>query len=113
MMDIKANKLKINKKAEKVVVKEVENTDIVFQKKDYSIFSGVLFVFMTTLAMCYVFMVSSSVFYAVKAAQFTFQAENINNTFSNVSVAGDSLNKGVGDRISYINKDSDTSISLR
>lgn len=80
--------------------------------RKYNIFSAILFGFMTTSVMCYVFLISSSIFYAVEASQFEYKTEKI------VGVIATSIDQKVDvkvhtDRISYINQDSDTAITLK
>ncbi len=114
MMDIKVNKvIKTNKIVEKAVVPAKQDVGLLPSKKKYNLLSSILFGFMTSSIALYIFMISSSVFYAVKMSQYTFKGGNITNSVSTSTIGEDIVSKGAADRISYINKDSDTSISLR
>lgn len=116
-MDIKiknVNKIvekKVERKAPEVV--EIAQTFQSIHKKTYSKFSTILFGFMSASVMCYIFMISSSIFYAVKMSQFTFKGENMTATVATSSETYELAVKSSTGRISYINKNSDTSISLK
>ena len=122
MKDIKINKIKTNKNAEtktniSVRAADIENDTYLptnsVSKKRISIFSASLFGLMTLSISCYIFMISSSVFYAVQKSQFEFKAESISGANRNSNIDDDAGAKIQTDRISYINTDLETSISLK
>ncbi len=106
MKDIKIQKVKLNlnKKTEEVV--EVSS------KKTLDIFSVIFFGFMTTSVICYVFFISTSIFYAVKAGQYDYKTEKISNSYS-LSLVENVGIKTYSERISYIDTDSETAITLK
>jgi uncharacterized membrane protein len=111
MKDIKIKNKKVNKIPEKTVV--VYETKPVLVKKKTNVFPVILFGFMTTSILCYVFLVSSSIFYAVRTSQYEFQAGQVGNVISSAVISQSTIEKNDSARVSYINKDSDTSISLK
>jgi hypothetical protein len=120
MKDIKIKKIKVNKIEEKVeklapelVEEETQLEQAVLPKRRISIFSAASFAFMGATIIVYVFMISSSVFYAVKANQYNFKGDAISSTVLQNPLNQDLAAKANSSRISYINKDSDTSISLK
>lgn len=109
MMDIKVKKgivVETKVEAEPLVLEKVSTQKV-------SKFSVALFGFMSVSVIAYVFMISSSVFFAVKASQFAFNEENIGRSLTRVDVKDALANKDNTGRISYINRDSDTAISLK
>lgn len=122
MMDIKVKRaaqvLKSNETVEKVDKLEVVETQTTTinktVKRQYSLVSLISFVFMFVSISSYIFLISSSVFYAVKQSQYSYKIEKISSATS-ISTSEDDkvLNKNFRERISYINLDSDTSISLK
>lgn len=118
MRDIRINKkINTNKTPEKRVVQvqkyEPAEVEITSTKKSVSTFSVILFGFMTTSVICYIFMISASVFYSVKASQYDYKSESLTGTYLNEKLSDEFATKIISDRVSYINQDSDTSISLK
>lgn len=111
MKDIKIKKISTDKIPE-VVETNVETTDFSV-KKNYSTMSLILFGFMTVSMMGYVFMISTSVYYAVKINQFSSKEKSISFTSSSSIDATINNSKSDASRISYVNKDLDTSITLK
>ena len=112
MKDIKIKKINQNKNAEKVVEPVVHKTKE-NAKGNANIFSIFLFGLMTTTVFCYVFLVSSSIFYSVRANRYQFEIENANNVTISLESPYEMSSKHVKKSISYINQDSETSISLK
>lgn len=117
MKDIKVTKVNSNKNVAKKVVK-LENVEkpiktTVFTQKRLNYFPAILFGFMTTSVLCYVFLISSSIFYAVKTSQYEYKSEKINVTFASSLDVDNYLNKTPSDRISYINQSNSVAISLK
>jgi hypothetical protein len=117
MRDIKIKKqvqtlAKPNKIAEPVV-QEITTPVALKSKREVSIYSAILFCFMSLSILCYISMISSSVFYAVEASQLTFNSKNISSTGNQDFSLSEAVTKNVGGRVSYVNKYSDTSISLK
>lgn len=117
MRDIKTKKI-INKSKESVE-KSLPDTalfadyDTVAQpSKRASYFSIFSFGFMLSSLTCFIFLVSSSVFYAVRISQLEYKTAKISsNDYISIS---DVVSIGeYSDRISYINETSDTAITLR
>lgn len=81
--------------------------------RNYSLMSTILFGFMSASIICYIFMISSSVYYAVKVNQYNFQKELVANSVAINNYVQEFEQPSKSDRISYINKDSDVSITLR
>lgn len=119
MMDIKYKNIRPVKKIEKSdteimnKVSHFYNAPVSTSKAGSSKFSLFLFGLMFLSMSFYVFMISSSIFYAVKTSQFAYKAENISSVAQSLNMGDEELNKYSKDRISYINTDSDTSISLK
>lgn len=109
MKDIKINKKTPTKIPEKAVVLEPE---IFLVKRKTKVLPVILFGLMTTSVMTYIFLISSSIFYAVKTSQYEFQTNHVENTILSSNIDKEFLEHS-SNRISYINKDSDTSISLK
>jgi len=120
MIDIKINKTKTlkvaskaissNKTAELYVPKRIFVTE---DKKSVFNISTILFAFMSASVFCYVFLVSSSIFYAVKESQFAYKIESIENTTQSQFANEEIKITANTNRISYINKNADTAISLK
>lgn len=113
MRDIKQIK---KTKTEKYIFteKSVEKTETTnLSKRDISIFSSVFFGLMTVSTFCYIFFVSSTVFYAVKTSKFSYQSENLVKTTYIVSAPTLENIKTDSSRITYINLKEDTNISLK
>jgi hypothetical protein len=111
MKDIKIKKVSTNKNLEKTA------EPVVYVQKDVtksnvSIFSIFLFGLMSTTALCYVFLISSSIYYAVQASQYQYQSQNILSSSLDLESSLDAFSKN-SDRISYINYDSETAITLK
>jgi hypothetical protein len=113
MKDIKIKKASVNKIPENDVVKELEFKAVTVPKSKFNMLSVILFGLMTSSMICYVFMISSSIFYAVKTSQYEFRSENISVNILTGSLPYESKAINSSERISYIDKDSDTSISLK
>ena len=111
MKDIKIKKKIQNKIPEKAVA--VLEPEVFLVKRKTNVFPVILFGLMTTSILCYVFLVSSSIFYAVQTSQFEFQSQQVGNITTSSVINQESIQKNDSNRISYINKDSDTSISLK
>lgn len=114
MKDIRINKIKTNKNPEKKQEIEFyeEKTESVM-KKNSNIFSVFLFGLMSVSVVSYVFMISSSIFYAIERSQYEFKTKDISMITKDVYIT-DQLNRRTSsDKISYINTDSETSISLK
>ena len=107
MMDIKIKKVNTNNRIEKVTEKE----DI--PASNFSKISIFLFGFMIVSVVSYVSLVSSSIFYAVKTSQYAYKTQNISTLNNTQESYGELDINENSSRISYINKDSDTSISLK
>ncbi len=115
MKDIKVAKKVIKKvsiNTDKIVAQKIENKTL-FTEKQLSYFPAILFGFMTTSILCYVFLISSSIFYAVKTSQYEYKSEKINVTFASSLDVDNYLNKIPSDRISYINQTNSVAISLK
>jgi hypothetical protein len=112
MLDIRQKKIMTpNKKVEHVYSAPVIYAES--SKNTYSKGSIFLFAVMTMSMFFYIFMISSSVFYAVRQSQFTYKSDSLIDVAANLNIGNEQLEKYSHDRISYINKDSDTSISLK
>ena len=129
MLDIKVKKpvsMKTNKIPQKVNefqmedTFEVEEAVVTLNNKvsKISIFSSILFVFMIGSISTYVFMVSSTVYFAVKESRFTYKSESFKN--SNLTILNSETiaefgkaDKNNDSKISYINIDPERNISLK
>ena len=101
MKDIKVKKVSVNKIAEKA------------EKKQFDFVPAILFGLMTTSIICYIFLVSSSVFYAVKTSQYEYKAGQIAISAVNSLDTEEYVIKVSSDRVSYINQDNSIAISLK
>lgn len=115
MMDIKVKKP--IKKDPMPIVAEIPKEESVGEfrvstKKVNGLSIG-MFTLMTLSLACYIFMISSSVFYAVKSSQYAFDGNNLPVGIVSHDMDQSFSNKQNSGRISYINKDSATSISLK
>jgi hypothetical protein len=112
MKDIKIKKVEEKIKPNKILEKSIVVTD----NAKISRFSSTLFGFMALSIFTYVFFVSSSIFYAVQEREFVFKQENI----ATESLAQNSeqeefklLTKNNSSKVSFLNKDSDDTITLK
>jgi len=123
MKDIKLNN--------KIVVEKVERITALFENANPELRASgnsagkYMFVAMFASVFIYLFFVTSSIFYAVNTQKYSYEIEALNNMALEVGynlnadantkfVAADLKNiNDKKDRISYINKNADTAISLK
>lgn len=128
MLDIKVKKkiqIKIDKIPETEADFSIVKNEVVEAKEETvenvsktPLLSGILFVFMIFTASTYIFMVSSSVYFAVNESKYNYKGESFKNTNLTVVTAVDDSDgekeKGADQsRITYINVDADHNISLK
>ncbi len=111
MKDIKVKKVSTNKTTERK--NTVVSTTIVGTKRQFNSLPVILFGLMSTSILCYIFLVSSSIFYAVKTSQYEYKAGQIAGATVNSLNTEEYAVKVSSDRISYINKDNSVAISLK
>lgn len=109
--------IKIKKVAEKVKPNKIlEKNIVVTENTVINKFSSILFGFMTISIFTYVFFVSSSIFYAVKEREFVFQQESLitESLSQNKEIEEFKLlTKNNSNKVTFLNKKSDDTITLR
>jgi hypothetical protein len=107
MKDIKLKVQNTNPK-QKIEIPEMVH----FEKKNLNVFSILSFGFMIGSLSCYIFFISSSIFYAVKTSQYEYKTEKIAAVTYSQIPEEISINQ-YSDRISYIDIDQETAITLK
>ncbi len=109
MKDIKITKQKVKK--------VVERESVVNHNEKTSIKTGKLsFVFFTSMFMAvfvYIFLVSSSIFYSVKESKLAYKSTILQNNLVNEDDLAYVSVKRASERISFINKSTDSGLSLK
>lgn len=110
---VKTNKIIERKATTPTLFKSSGRVDMKLSNNTKSVFSTILFAFTTMSIFCYIFLVSSSVYFAVKESQYAYKSENLDN-IALVDMGIEELKMNTNSqRISYINKKADTAISMK
>ena len=91
----------------------VEKKEVTKEKSKISVFSSVLFGTLILSTSAYVFLVCSSVFFAVRESKFNYRTETLSASINTKKIEVDGLTKVDKNRVSYINLNSDTSLTIR